>query len=260
MTKANSETKPPIQSDNSSNGDASQTGAQAEESAKATSAGLASIANTLADAMPAVQEHAILESQRQADEVKARYADLRDTDGNAFDPKIHKVGADGEPTLSAKNKLVKRPGRKAGADATAPKSFIGAPGASSPLSTGPSQEATSQMQARAAGNMAANLLMQLGLIAGGDEWQPRKDISTGLDEKIMLESAFGDYFLAKGIIDIPPGMVLTVAIGGYMLPRFTMPKTRTRLERATMWAKKKWADRKLRKHGLKSVEQEKADE
>jgi hypothetical protein len=68
----------------------------------------------------------------------------------------------------------------------------------------------------------------------------------------MLESAFGDYFEATGKTDIPPGMALTVAIGGYMLPRFTMPKTRSRMGKVKDWFVKKLADRKLRKHGLKA--------
>jgi hypothetical protein len=113
-------------------------------------------------------------------------------------------------------------------------------------------EAQAKMQARASGKMAANLLMTLGVVAGGEEWQPLKDPQSGLDEKQMLESAFGDYFEATGKTDIPPGMALTVAIGGYMLPRFTMPKTRSRMGKVKDWFVKKLADRKLRKHGLKA--------
>lgn len=205
------------------------------------------IANTLADSMPEVQQHAIDQEQAKEEAQAEEWAEYRDTDGNPFDPNIHKTNKHGEPTLSTKGKLIKKPGRKAGGNGVTPKSVIGVK--SEPKQ---SEEQKAAIQARASGTMAANLLMTLGVVVGGDEWHPVKDPNTGMDEKLMLESAFADYFEATGKTDIPPGLALTAAIGGYMLPRFTMPKTRTRMQKVKDWFIKKMADRKLRKHGLKA--------
>jgi len=222
----------------------------AEEPAKATVAGLAGIATSLVEDMPEVQEHAITEATQQAQAVAA--VGPVDRDGQTFNPAIHKADASGNPILSPSGTLTKKPGRKAGgANSTKSASIVGGV-KSTAVATGPSQSDLQRMQCRQAGNAAANLLMTIGVIAGGDEWQPRVDLQTGLDEKTMLESAFGEYFVAAGIVDIPPGFALTIAVGGYMLPRFTMPKTKTRLQRASSFVKKWYANRKLKKHGLRS--------
>lgn len=208
------------------------------------------IANSLADEMPEVQQHAIDHEADKQEQVKSQYADLEDVDGNSFDPSIHKVNKQGEPTLSTKGKLIKKPGRKSGQTAQGSKSVIG--GVSAPEQPKLSPEDQTRMMARASGTMAANLLLTVGIIAGGEEWQPKRIEAMGTDEKAMLETAFADYFEATGRTDIPPGLALTAAIGGYMLPRFTMPKTRTRISKLKDWIKKKWIDRKLKKHGLKT--------
>lgn len=205
------------------------------------------IANTLADSMPEVQQHAIDQEQANVEQQQAEWSEYRDTDGNPFDPNIHKTNKDGEPTLSPKGKLIKKPGRKKGGANNASQSVIG-------VKSEPKQspEQAAAVQARASGTMAANLLMTLGVVVGGEEWHPVKDPNTGMDEKLMLETAFADYFEATGKTDIPPGMALTAAIGGYMLPRFTMPKTQSRMQKLKGWFVQKLADRKLRKHGLKA--------
>ncbi|AUR98301.1 hypothetical protein NVP1249A_07 [Vibrio phage 1.249.A._10N.261.55.B9] len=213
---------------------------------------LDNIANTLADSMPEVQEHAIEQEKAKTDAEREKWADLEDVDGNTFDPAIHKTNKDAEPTLSRTGKLIKKPGRKGGGGSSSGPSVIGVK-----QEAKPDPEQAARIQARASGKMAANLLMTLGIVAGGEEWQPIKDPTTGIDEKQMLESAFADYFEATGKTDIPPGMALTVAIGGYALPRFTMPKTRSRMQKVKDWVVRKIADRKLRKHGLKT---EKTDE
>jgi hypothetical protein len=213
------------------------------------------IAQNLTDTMPEVQRHAIDQERQQQDERQAKFSELRDSDGQPFDPSVHKTDRDGNPTISTLGKLIKKPGRKPGSSAT--KSTIG--GASIIASAGPAPDQVARMQARQCGNMAANLLMQIGVVAGGDEWYPREDKATGLNEKTMLETAFGDYFEAAGIIDIPPGFALTLAIGGYALPRFMMPKTKTRAQRGLAWVKKWWINRKLKKHGMQVEESEKSE-
>lgn len=221
-----------------------------EPSSAGLTANIESIANELSESMPEVQAHAIEQEIISENEKLAQYSHLKDTDGNSFDPTIHKTNKAGEPTLSTKGKLIKKPGRKPNVG-TAPKSQTssvvgGAQGASI------ESDAHARMQARASGTMAANLVLQIGIVAGGEEWHPRRDEQSGLDEKMMLENAFADYFEATGKTDIPPGMALTVAIGAYALPRFTMPKTQSRLDKLKKGIKQWWINRKLKKHGFKA--------
>lgn len=224
-----------------------------EESGEPSSAGLTanieSIANELSETMPEVQDHAIEQEILSENEKLAQYSHLVDTDGNSFDPTIHKTNKAGEPTLSTKGKLVKKPGRKPNAGtAGLPRTSSVVGGAQNAPSN---SDAHARMQARASGTMAANLVLQIGIVTGGDEWNPRIDEESGLNEKLMLENAFADYFEATGKTDIPPGMALTVAIGAYALPRFTMPKTQSRLDKLKKGIKQWWINRKLKKHGFK---------
>ena len=220
---------------------------------------LDSIADDLTTGMPDVQEHAIEQEKANENEKLAQYSHLKDVDGNSFDPAIHKTNKAGEPTVSTKGKLVKKPGRKA-STANDAKSYVGHTVGGNAQSTDKAAEI--RLQARASGTMAANLVLQVGIIAGGEEWYPRQDEQTGLDEKLMLENAFADYFEATGKTDIPPGMALTVAVGAYALPRFTLPKTKSRLAKAKTGIKQWWANRKLKKHGLKAepINKDKGDD
>lgn len=215
---------------------------------------LDAIADNLSSDMPEVQEHALEQEKLTQDAELAQYSHLKDTEGNTFDPAVHKTNKSGEPTLSTKGKLIKKPGRKMGSKNSQAHSFVGGPG-KVPDSRS-DKVAAQRMQARASGTMAANLVLQIGIVAGGDEWMPRIDEASGLNEKLMLENSFADYFEATGKTDIPPGMALTVAIGAYALPRFTMPKTQSRLGKLKMGFKKWAANRKLKKHGMRAESQE----
>ena len=175
-----------------------------------------------------MQEHAIEQESLNENEKLAQYSHLKDVQGNSFDPAIHKVNKAGEPTVSPRGSLIKKPGRKPTANSASGSRTSSVVGGVQNVTTNQQNE---KMQARAAGMMAANLMLQIGIVAGGEEWHPRYDEQTGLNEKGMLEQAFGDYFEATGKTDIPPGMALTVAIGAYALPRFTMPKTQSRLSK-----------------------------
>jgi hypothetical protein len=206
---------------------------------------LDAITDDLISDMPQVQEHA-LEQERANDKQRSeQFADLRDVSGQSFDPTLHKTNSKGEPTTTKLGNLIKKGGgRKPKAEGA--KSSIGgvAP------SVNP-EEAALKAQARATGMVAANVLMTLGIALGGEEWQPRADPTTGLNEKTMLENAMSDYFETTGKTDLPPSMVLCVAIGAYALPRFTMPKTQSRLSKVKGGISKWFINRKLKKHGYK---------
>jgi hypothetical protein len=236
------ETKPSAETESPKEGGApSGTGSVAD---------LAEIADDLSSTFPEVQEHALDQEKLIAEGKAAQYADLKDADGNSFDPAIHKTNKAGEPTLSKLGKLIKKPGRKPGQSGGKQESFVA--GVSDKPTPQAQQDAKNRLQARASGTMTANLLLQIGIVAGGEEWHPRSDPSIGLDEKKMLEDAFADYFEATGKTDLPPGIALSVAVGAYALPRFTMPKTRSRLSKAKDAIKKWWINRKLKKHGMKA--------
>lgn len=212
------------------------------------SANLEAIADELTSDMPEVQTHA-LEQERENEKARLdEFAGLVDRDGNPFDPSVHKVNKQGEPTLSTKGLLIKKPGRKT--DKQRAQSTIGSSGGGG--SVVGVEQARNEQQARATGAAAANMMFTAGIVIGGDEWQPMRDEKLGIDEKTMVESAFGDYFVATGKTDLPPNVALTVAICGYILPRFTMPKTQSRFARYGAGIKKWWANRKLKKHGLKA--------
>lgn len=205
---------------------------------------LESIADDISDSAPEPQQHAIDDFEITEKARQSEFAELVDADGSPFDPAIHVTDAEGNPKLTTTGKLRKRPGRKSGTG-TATKSTI----ATGPA---PDPEAEARRAARATGTVAANLLISMGCMFGGDEWQPRRD--AGYDEKAYLETAFADYCEATGVSDIPPGLALTIAISAYAGPRFAMPKTRSKTKSFFMAIKKWWVNRKLKKHGLKATE------
>ncbi len=71
--------------------------------------------------------------------------------------------------------------------------------------------------------------MTLSVSLFGPDWLPKKPPEHHIDEREMLTKAFTDYYVATGIIDIPPWLALCVSVGVYAMPRFTMPETRSRL-------------------------------
>jgi len=210
------------------------------------STNLETIAADLITDMPQVQEHALAQERANDDAKNSEYEHLKDVDGNAFNSERHKTDKNGEPTQTKKGNLIKKGGgRKPKTEKQ--KSYIG--GNASPENNHAAQLTA---QARASGTVAANLLMTLGIALGGEEWQPRADHASGLNEKTMLENAMSDYFESTGQTDLPPSMVLIVAIGAYALPRFTMPKTQSRLSSVKSGIKKWFINRKLKKMGLKA--------
>lgn len=202
------------------------------------------LADELIDAMPEVQEHVVNNHIAQEQEIQQQNADARDKRGAKFDPEIHAVEDDGSPKYTAAGYFAKKRGRKKLDN-------------ESTVNVNTQQidnsEQIAKAKQRAAGSAAANTLIMLGVVMGGDEWQPIYNEEHGINEKQNLESAFSDYFEQKGLEDIPAGIALSIAICGYALPRFTMPKTQKRA--STTWQKLKqwWINRKIKKHNLKTV-------
>lgn len=201
------------------------------------------LANELAGEAPEPQPHAIEQAQAEAVAQQGR-----DSNGIDFNPAIHAANADGSPKKTVKGAFAMKRGRPAGkATGAQPAAKVIIPGGAG--TTAPTL--TKEQLARRGGAGAAALLLVMGVGLGGEEWQPRRDEKSGLDEKAMLECAFGDYFVANNMADLPPGWALTAAIGMYALPRFGMPKTQSRLAKVKNWIGAKIVQWKARRRGLK---------
>lgn len=57
----------------------------------------------------------------------------------------------------------------------------------------------------------------------GEKWEPTPA------ERERITAALARYYEATGIIDLPPGVALTVALGTYVLPRAITPALRARI-------------------------------
>ena len=207
--------------------------------------------------MPEVQEHAVEaarsarepgpeETTQEAGPSSAPSSDLFDKAGNRFNPEIHATGNDGRGKKTASGNWAKKRGRKAGS--------LKIPGDKSAETRAIELEARKKAESAALGQVAANLVFTLGVGLGGDEWRPEIDPTTGKDEPAHMTTAFGDYFHAKNMQDIPPGVALVLAVAMYAAPRFAKPKTQTRVGNFAKRMKKfytyirgKSADKKDRK-------------
>lgn len=224
-------------------GDAADSTTDVVENTTANGATLSldGIAGDLLSEQPDASPHAIAQAEADA---QAQADNPTDGNGDTFNPAIHAQNADGSPRKTVGGNWAKKRGNKGKGGAPALKLPGGAVSAPAPDNK--------EIAARASGVAAANLLIVLGMGIGGDEWQPRVLKEHGIDEKAMLEQAWGDYFVATGTTDIPPGWALVAACGMYALPRFSMPATKSRVKGVGAWFKKKYASWRLRKHGLKA--------
>ena len=202
------------------------------------------ITSALADASPTPNSSAINAHAEKQSAVMEEFADARDVQGNRFDPELHVTDADGKPKLTKLKKLRMKAGRKSAKRAAS----ISRAATSQNDRNVPGLSPSEKLQARATGEAAAGALITLGVVIGGDEWNPQINVEHGLNERENLSHAFGDYFEQKEMTDIPPGVALTIAISAYILPRFTMPKTQTRVQRFKEWVVTKIAKRKMRKN------------
>lgn len=187
----------------------------------------------LADTRPEVQEHVI--EQHRSEQAAASPVET----GTAFNPSIHATGADGGPVINADGSFRKR----RGVGKSSPQSRVGG----KKNSAGDSAAAAAKAAATAAGTALAQLTFVSGVIIGGEEWAPRKDASSGLDEAAMMTDAYAQYCAAKGITDIPPGWALTVALLAYAGPRFAMPHTQSRMAKVKAWTVGKIGSWKVRR-------------
>ena len=192
---------------------------------KPPTVGLESVADSLADASPEPSETFIQQTADAKQDQLSEWAHLRDKLGYTFDQKIHLSNDDGSPKLNADNTIKRRRIRKKKADT----------GEAISDAVTVQLTAEQQTQARYAGVAAASSLFVVCRGLGGEEWQPQKDDAQGIDERAEMQTAFGDYFVSKGWTEFPPGVALSLCLGMYAAPRFTLPQTQSRIKNA--WVK-----------------------
>lgn len=173
--------------------------------------------------VPEVSEHAIA-AQTVRDDKELEDLKLFDSGGNSFDASKHAVNSEKKPLITKLGRY-----RKISKNKNIPtntnRSTVG-------LLTD-KQPPTANYAA--IGSVAATLTFTVGTVIGGDEWQPIIDKSTGDNERELLSTAYGEYFASTGLVDIPPGAALAVALLSYASRRFSMPKTQTRYNRLIKW-------------------------
>lgn len=181
---------------------------------------------------------------------------LVDRHGNGFDPSMHVTDEQGEPKLTSRGYLKLKRGK---AGASSGSSAGSGSTVSGPEGMRPGEAADDGAQAREAGRNAADALIMLGMTLGGPEWEPVRDKRQGIDERGNLREAWGQYFEAKGVSDIPPGVALAIATLGYAAPRLVQgPTTKSRLQRAGLWLKGKLGAFRKRK-GKKGEQADQAE-
>jgi hypothetical protein len=205
-------------------------------------------ATTVMESAPEVQPHVVEQHTRE------KAAAPGDVDGTPFDASIHAVGSDGQGIKTAKGQWRKRRGAaKAGA-----KSVVGNK-ASAGSAAG---SATADAAAVAAGRAFAQLTFMCGRAFGGEEWAPILLVENGVtkyDEDAFMTEAYTEWCKAKNIKDVPPGVILSVALISYAAPRMRMPETQKRVAglktRIATW----WISWRARRAERKAMKRQSAD-
>jgi hypothetical protein len=203
--------------------------------------------------MPAVQQHAIdAENQDAASReksVKEAAGNLTDSQGRLFDPALHEVNPDGTPRLTPKTgKLCKKRGHGSPRfqQSQTTGSRLGGVGGAEPAqgaaAGAPAVNAFNPFgnaEIETCAKTATQLFFMSGVFVFGDDGQPIVKPSDNLNEPEEVYGAFLSYYKIKGAREIPPSLVLIVALGGYARRRIAMPTVKTRLasfkEKFLLW-------------------------
>ncbi len=199
--------------------------------------------------MPEPQDHVIEKEAADAEAeavsaapgsaVPGAYSHARDVHGRSFDPKIHETNAEGAPVFR-KNGMLRL---KRGHGSEVHRERTG----QSEVRT--AAEVRAEPSPAKAGGAIAESIFALGQALGGEEWTPAVNHQYGIDERAQMHDAWSRYCESKGLDDVPPGLAVLIACFAYAGPRFAMPKTKSRLQKAKEWAVGKWVGWKLRKSG-----------
>jgi hypothetical protein len=200
-------------------------------------------ARELVSEIPEPQQHAIDQARTEQALDPAQPPPTVETDvlGVPWNPAEHATGQDGKGVRTAKGSWRKRRGLKGSQSHVATDAAGRVPE--------PSQEEinkrSAEHQSRMAGAVVGTLVIRISTAVGGDHFSSRTHSVPNTDIKWtdqgMLQEAFGDFFVAKGVTDVPPGVALTGALMMYYLPRFQEPAVRERAGGIIHWTKERVA-------------------
>ncbi len=194
--------------------------------------------------MPDVQPHAIDAAGEAAKTTAATNAKYP-----GFDPNIHESDpVTGEPrkTKSGGYRMKRGRGAKSFGGQSTFKATGAAPGAG-PAPSAADTAADRESKIKSTAVVVSEMLFMGGKLFGGAEWEPRVDRANGIDERAMMNGAWENYFRIRGIMEVPPEIMLAVAIGGYAVPRFFQPQTKSRVQKMKEWFYQYVARRRARR-------------
>lgn len=157
-------------------------------------------------------------------------------DRAGFDPAVHAANPDGTPKLRGDGSFAKKRGRKPGAGSV---NSPVQPGAGIIAQTPDSRGTITNEEAA---RQVCNAMVGVAVAVIGPEWAP-----VDKAEAKGLETAFKNYFDAKGQINLPPEIGLALAVGAYGLSRMGHESTQTFVARSIRKVKDMglWAWRKM---------------
>jgi hypothetical protein len=194
---------------------------------------ISSLAQDFIDDKPQASETVDLEEDETGENLggpnyEALYG--KDSDGIVFDPEIHATNAEGKPSLTPKGRYRKKKGKGQSS------STIRGAGLSSL-----NQEAAREEEiVRCAKQMTGLFfsIMQLPIVFG-EEGAPIIDEENFINEPALVFNAHKNYFDLKGPVDVPPWLELSLAYTTVAGKRFTMPKTKTKMQKLREWFKRR---------------------
>jgi hypothetical protein len=136
---------------------------------------------------------------------------MPDASGTIFDPAVHERGSDGQPKVTKKGNFRKK--------------------RVSTSTIAETRDTSSDASYNACGSSTAEIFFVLGQAIGGPEWSPTND------ERQYMTGAWTEYYKAKEVKDLPPGLIVATAMVSYALPRFSRPITRSRFGKMKHWFK-----------------------
>ena len=153
--------------------------------------------------------------------------EIRDRSGELFNPELHAVNKEGKPSF-AKSGLFRRK-RGVGARVTVP--TVAADPAAAAAAAAAAEEAK-QRKAMIAGTAVAEIIFKSGYMLGGEEWLPIKNDEKQIDERRDMVTCWQNYCYARGMEDVPPGLLVAFVVSAYALPRLAGTETQKRIGRA----------------------------
>ena len=190
-----------------------------------------------------IEKHQSVQNAGAGPSVKGNTDDV----GRKFDPLLHETTPDGKPRLNKAGYIAKRRGGgpKGGPTASKINKTKLNDAASAPQNLEPVIQANAQM--------FTGVFLTFATLLGGEEFKPVVDAKTGENEPQFLQDTFANYFRIKGVVDIPPGLALTMGLGFYVAKRWNGPKF---VERRSTWfggVRRWWNDFRFRRQMAKET-------